>query len=316
MILVATVRSTSWLRSVLPPADRLGEIGIRLATTAIVAFLIVRVLFLIVGRIEKWVARAGGSGTHARQRSQTLAGVLRSLCTLIIALAALIHGLEILGWNVGPLLAGAGVLGVAIGFGAQSFIRDLIAGLFILAEDQFAVGDVIEVGGTPGTVEQITVRSTTLRDGNGFVHFVPNGEIRTVTNRSRGWNRTYADVAIAPDEDAGAALDVCRAVVKRFNEDSDWKGRLLDPAEVWGIESIGPDAVRLRVSARARPGADAAQAGRELRSRLHAALRDAGIRVEPRGGQSARHEGNGDTGTAVRGQASAPGGPGSLGGIV
>ena len=288
------ILATSWLKSMLPPADRLGEIGIRLATTVIVAFLIVRLLFLLVGRIESWVARAGGGSSHAKQRSRTLAGVLRSLCTVLIGLAALIHGLEILGWNVGPLLAGAGVLGVAIGFGAQSFIRDVIAGLFILAEDQFSVGDVIEVGGTPGTVEEITVRSTKMRDGNGFVHFVPNGEIRTVTNRSRGWNRAFADIAIAPDEDAGAALDVCREVVKRFNQEPEWKDRLLDPAEVWGIESIGPDAVRLRVSARARPGADAAQTARELRSRLHRALREAGIRVEPRGGPTSRPEGTAD----------------------
>src|SRR5206468_6222983 len=137
----------------------------------------------------------------------------------------LIHGLDILGWNVAPLLAGAGVLGVAIGFGAQTLIRDVISGLFILAEDQFAVGDVIEINGIPATVEEIAVRSTTLRDGEGFLRFVPNGEIRMVTNRSRGWNRATADVTIAPDQGAERALEVCRAVATEFNADPVWRDR-------------------------------------------------------------------------------------------
>ena len=173
-------------------------------------------------------------------------------------------------------------MGVAVGFGAQTVIRDGIAGLFILAEDQFAVGDVIEINGAPATVEDIAVRSTTLRDGNGYVHFVPNGEIRSVTNRSRGWNRATADVMIASDEDSDRALEVCRATVAAFNADTTWRGRLLDPAEVWGIESLTEDGVRVRISARTRPGADSALAARELRRRLHQALRDAGIVWGPR----------------------------------
>jgi small conductance mechanosensitive channel len=266
----------------LPPPERLIEMGIQLALTAIVAFLFLRLLFLLIGRIERFVRRAGGGGTYHEQRARTLGGVLRSACTAIVAGAALIHGLEIFGWNVGPLLAGAGVLGVAIGFGAQTLVRDVISGLFILAENQFSVGEVIDVAGSPATVEEISVRSTTLRDGQGFVHFVPNGEIRTVVNRSRGWNRAIADVVIAPDEDSELALERCRAVVARFNAEPKWRELLLEPAEVWGIESLGADAVRLRVAARTRPGADAATTARELRVRLHRALREAGIRSDPR----------------------------------
>ena len=278
----AMILATRTLRSLLPPTERLGEIGLRLATTAIVAFLFTRLLFVVTGRVEAFIVRAGGGGTHATQRARTLGGILRSLCTVIVGVAALIHGLEILGWNVGPLLAGAGVLGVAIGFGAQWLIRDVIAGFFILAEDQFTVGDVIDLNGTPATVEAISVRATTLRDGDGYVHFVPNGEMRMVTNRSRGWNRAIVDVLIAPDEDASRALDLCRAEVQRFNDDPEWRERLVDPVEVWGIESLGPDGVRLRISARARPGADAAHAARELRRRLHRALVVAGIRTDVR----------------------------------
>ena len=270
------------LRSLLPPTERLGEIGARLALTAVVALALVRLLFLIAGRIERFIGRAGGGDAHATQRARTLGGILRSMITFLIGAGAFIHGLEILGWNVGPLLAGAGVVGVAVGFGAQTVIRDVIAGLFILAEDQFAVGDVIDISGTPATVEDIAVRSTTLRDGNGYVHFVPNGEIRAVTNRSRGWNRAIADVLIAPDADPDRALEVCRTVVAAFNTEKPWRDRLLDPAEVWGIESLTEDGVRVSISARTRPGADSVQAARELRRRLHGALREAGIGLGPR----------------------------------
>jgi small conductance mechanosensitive channel len=276
-----TLTPTTTLRSLLPPTERLGEIGLRLAITAIVALAILRLLFLIANRIERLIERTGGGGPSA-QRARTLGGIMRSVTTFLIGAIACIHGLEILGWNVAPLLAGAGLVGVAVGFGAQSLVRDVIAGMFILAEDQFAVGDVIEVGGGPATVEDIAVRSTRLRDGNGYVHFVPNGEIRTVTNRSRGWNRAIADVVIAPDENADRALEICREVVTALNADQVWRERLLDPAEVWGIESLTDAGVSVRISARTRPGADSALAARELRRRLHGALLEAGIGWAPR----------------------------------
>jgi small conductance mechanosensitive channel len=264
----------------MPTTERLIEIGVRLGYTLLVALLFQRLLFLLVGRIEKLVVRAGGGKEHAVQRAHTLGGIFRSLCTVFVGGGALIHGIEILGWNVGPLLAGAGVLGVAVGFGAQTLVRDLIAGLFILAEDQFSVGDSIEFDGRAATVEALTVRATTLRDFNGFLHFVPNGEIRVVTNRSRGWNRVATDVTVAVDQDLDRALAVCRDVVKTFNADPAWSPRLLEPAEVWGIESLTSQDAQLRMVVRARPGGDAHEAARELRRRVHGALLAAGLRPD------------------------------------
>ena len=276
------ILTTTTLRSLVPPTERLGEIGLRLLITAVVAFALVRLLYLIAGRIERFIERARVGDAHATQRARTLGGIMRSVIKTVVGVGAFIHVLEILGWNVAPLLAGAGVVGVAFGFGAQTVVRDIIAGMFILAEDQFAVGDVIEINGSPATVEDIAVRATTLRDGNGYVHFVPNGEIRTVTNRSRGWNRAVADVTIATDADSDRALEICRAVVNAFNADPPWRDRLLDPAEVWGIESLTDDGVRLRISARTRPGIDSAVTARELRRRLHRALMEADIALGPR----------------------------------
>ena len=265
------------LRSLLPPTERLGEIGLRLAITAIVAFAIVRLAFLIVSRVESFIGRAGGGSVHALQRARTFGSIIRKLSVTTVIAGALIHGLEIMGWNVAPLLAGAGLLGVAISFGAQTLVRDVIAGLVILAEDQFAVGDVIEVNGVAATVEDMAVRSTTLRDGDGFVRHVPNGEMRIVTNRSRGWNRATADGTVAPGADAERALELCRKVVSEFNADKLWRDRLLDPAELWGIESLTERGILIRVSARTRPGSDSATVARELRRRLLHGLVEAGI---------------------------------------
>lgn len=262
----------------LPDSERLLEIAVRLTFTVLVAAAIQWLAFLFIGRIERLLIRAGHGSHHSEQRARTLGGIFRSLATVVVVVAALIHALEILGWDVKPLLAGAGIVGVALGFGAQSLVRDVIAGFFILAEDQFAVGDVIEVGGKAAAVEAITVRCTTLRDFHGHVHFVPNGEMKIVTNRSRGWNRGTLDVMVAASEDVDRALAVCRRVAEEFNADPQWRERLLDPVEVWGIEAVDGQSIHVRMVLRARPGADLPEATRELRRRAYRALLDAGVR--------------------------------------
>jgi len=167
---------------------------------------------------------------------------------------------------------------VALGFGAQTLVRDIIAGLFILAENQFSVGDLIEINGKPATVEAITVRCTVLRDFNGYVHFVPNGEMKVVINRSRDWNRMAVDVGVPADQDLDVAIEVCRKVAEQLNAEPGWRSRVLDPAEVWGVEFLGSQEARIRIVVRTRPGADGPETTRELRRRVHRALAKAGIR--------------------------------------
>lgn len=276
-VLAAAAPRTGW-RAVMPESERLVEMGIRLSFTIVAAFLAQRLLFLVVGRIEEVVRRTGHHSAAAKQRASTVGSVLRNLVTTLIVVFAVIHALEVFGWDVKPILAGAGIVGVALGFGAQTLVRDLIAGFFILAEDQFAVGDLIEIDAKPATVESITLRSTTLRDFNGFVHYVPNGEMKVVTNRSRGWQRVAIDVPIATNSDLDAALRACRDVVTKMNADPKWRERLLDPIDVWGIESLGPSETVIRIVLRAKPGPDAPETSRELRRRLHDALGAAGHR--------------------------------------
>jgi len=263
----------------LPESSKVFDAGLRIAVIVALAFLAQRLLFALVARLERLVVRAGPGGPPSESRARTVGGILRSLCTVSVAGFALIHVFVALGVDIRPLLAGAGIVGVALGFGAQTVVRDVIAGVFILAENQFGVGDLIEVGGRAATVESITVRSTRLRDFNGYVHFVPNGEMKIVTNRSRGWNRLAVDIVVPADQDLERALEVCRKVVGIMNADPLWKERLLDPIELWGVEAQGGNEVSLRMVVRAEPGPDVPEAARELRRRAHRALSEAGLRI-------------------------------------
>jgi len=256
----------------IPESEKLAELGIRLALTVGGAFLLMQLAWLLVGRVRHWMVRAGHDRPGGAQRAQTVAQTLRSLATALIWAGAFIHVLEIFGWDVKPLLAGAGILGVALGFGAQTLVRDLIAGYFILIENQFAVGELVEVAGQPALVEEVTLRCTRLRSFNGFVHYVPNGEFKMITNRSRDWNRLTVDVPVGANEDLGLALQLCRGVVDGLNAEPAWRERLIEPAELWGVESLAGAEVQLRMVVRSRPGADAFQVARELRLRSHAAL--------------------------------------------
>ena len=278
LLATAATARTGW-RTMLPEPSRLGEIAVRLAVTLVFAFIIQRLLFLVVSRLEQVLRRAHHHSEGAHQRSRTIGGVMRNIITTLVGAAVLVRVLAILGWDVRPLLAGAGIVGVALGFGAQTLVRDVIAGIFILIEDQFSVGDLIEISGRAATVEAITLRSTTLRDFNGYVHYVPNGEMKVVTNRSRGWQRLAVDVPIAADQNLDEAIDVCRRVIDQMNADVAWRDQLLDPIDLWGVETLGPSEAMLRIVVRALPGPGAAQAARELRQRVHRALVAASIRT-------------------------------------
>jgi moderate conductance mechanosensitive channel len=263
----------------LPESEKLADMGIRIGLVVVVAFLVQRLLYLGAGRAEKIMIRAGHGAAPAEARARTLGQILRRLATTLVITGAVIQSLAVLGWNVAPFLAGAGIVGVALGFGAQTLVRDLIAGLFILGENQFVVGDVIEIDGKPAAVEALSLRSTTLRDFNGYVHFVPNGELKTVTNRSRGWTRLAVDAPVGADQSLERALEACRRVVEAMNLDPEWKSRLLDPIELWGVESLTGAEAQIRMVVRARPGADAPEAARELRLRVHRSLSETGIRT-------------------------------------
>ena len=244
------------------------------------------VLFFFVGRLERWIVRAGhGAARPSSSASGRSGQILPATCTTLVVRRRVIHMLAVLGWDVRPLLAGAGIIGVALGFGAQTLVRDVIAGVFILAEDQFAVGDLIEVNGKAGHRRGAhACAATTLRDFNGYVHFVPNGEMKIVTNRSRGWTR-LADRRDRwpPDQDIDRALEVIRAAVARDERGSDWSDRAARSDRRVGRENrsaaprSGADRDPL-ATGRGRPARDRASCGSGAARAVEARIRTGGHR--------------------------------------
>ncbi|MGH7741666.1 MAG: mechanosensitive ion channel family protein [Candidatus Eiseniibacteriota bacterium] len=264
------------MKSMLPDAEHLWQIGLRIGIAIVIAFVVQRLLYLIWGRVARFLVRTADDERAAKQRVSTVTMVIRNTITIVVTLFALIYALESLGWDVKPLLAGAGIVGVALGFGAQSLVRDWIAGVFILTENQFGVGDIIEINGKAATVEIIQLRSTRLRDFQGYVYFVPNGEFKLVINRTRGWNRLAVDVRVRTGQDLDRVLERCREVARDMSADPAWQDRLLEPVQVMGIERLGSDAM-VRLAVRTLPGSHSADAARELRRRLHQGLAASGI---------------------------------------
>jgi len=211
---------------------------------------------------------------RATQRIEALTTVLRSVVSVVIGAVALLLILGEIGINLGPLLAGAGILGVALGFGSQSLVKDFLSGLFILVEDQFGVGDVVDLDqGVAGSVEAVSLRTTRLRAVDGTVWHVPNGEIRRVGNMSQLWSRALLDVQIAYGADVEQATSVIKA-----QADAVWKEHeeVLEEPEVWGVEDLGPAGVVIRLVVKTRPS-DQWAISRELRQRIKLAFDRAGI---------------------------------------
>ncbi len=252
----------------------------------VLAYVATRFARRVIGRLAdrlKVGAEPGSAMARRRdQRADTTAGVLRSTVAVLIWTLALITVLGQLGIELAPLLAGAGVAGVALGFGAQAVVRDFLAGMFMLLEDQFGVGDVIEIGATgasvSGTVESVTLRVTRLRDVEGVLWSVPNGEVRRVGNKAQHWSRAVLDLALAPETVVADATRVIEEVAAGLRADSAWHDRIPADAEVWGIEELEGDRVVVRLVVRTTPLAQW-DVARELRARLKVAFEEAGIRL-------------------------------------
>jgi len=191
---------------------------------------------------------------RAASRAETIGQVLRSLSTAVISSFAAVYVVAELGLELGPLIAGAGVVGVALGFGAQSLVKDFLSGLFMLVEDQYGVGDVIDCGEAVGTVEAVSLRTTRLRDVYGTVWHVPNGEIRRIGNKSQQWARAVLDIVVAHGTDVERAQALLQEVADRVCATESLADDVLEPPEVWGVEQLGPEGIALRLVVKSRPG--------------------------------------------------------------
>ncbi|MDK1474433.1 mechanosensitive ion channel family protein [Streptomyces sp. 549] len=213
-----------------------------------------------------------------KQRTEALGSVLRSVASFLILGTAALTVLSVLNINLGPLLASAGVAGVAIGFGARNLVMDVLTGMFILLEDQYGVGDRIDAGPATGTVLEIGLRVTKMRGDEGEIWYVRNGEIRRVGNLSQGWATAAVDVRVGADEDLEKVRETLAAAGADMARSSPWDEQLWEPVEVLGLDEVTMETMVVRVAVKTMPGA-AKPAERELRWRIKSALDAQGIRL-------------------------------------
>jgi small-conductance mechanosensitive channel len=218
------------------------------------------------------------AAARRKQRAETLGGVLRSITTFTVFAIAAIMALSELGLDIGPLIAGAGIVGIALGFGAQTLVRDFLSGLFMLFEDQYGIGDVVDLGDATGTVEAVSLRVTRLRDVNGTVWYVRNGEILRVGNMSQNWARSVLDVRVGLGEDLTRVRSILEETCHGMWDDEDFSGKIIEEPEVWGVERMDPDAVVVRVAVKTAPLEQWAVA-RELRKRIKERFGHEGIEI-------------------------------------
>ena len=243
--------------------------GLRLGAILIIALILNRILRVLTRRLIP-AAGTEGLGRIARlheQHVKTLAGLIYSAGTAIIAVGAILTTLPLLGFNVTPIAAVAGLASLAFGFGAQHLVRDVINGFFIFIEDQFVVGEIVQIGTTAGRVEHLTLRRTVVRDFQGALVTIPNGEITRVSNLSRDWGQVFVDISVSQETSADTALAALERISAELWGDAAWSPVLVDGPRALGVDSFGPAGATLRLQLRTVPGRQD-DAARELRRRI------------------------------------------------
>ena len=247
----------------------------------VLAWLIKRVVRRSInspGLLKRAGAQAQAQQERREQRAKAIGQLTTSIVTLIVWGTAVLMILPLLGVNITPLLASASVIGVALGFGAQTLIKDYLSGIFLILEDQFGVGDFVDLGEAVGTVDEVTLRVTRLRDTSGVVWYVRNGEILRVANRSQGWTMAIIDIPVAYDQDLDDVQTVVEQTADAMVADPDSLVSEFSRPTYAGVESVSGEAVFVRVLAKSDPG-DQIPLQREIRQRLKASFDEAGIRV-------------------------------------
>ncbi|HSM86286.1 MAG TPA: mechanosensitive ion channel family protein [Candidatus Limnocylindrales bacterium] len=240
----------------------------KLIVVLLLAFILIRLLGVITRKLVELSRKAAQRGVRAQQVA-TVVGVIHSAGVFAIVFVAAVQVLPIFGINIAPLLASAGIAGLAIGFGAQTLVKDVINGFFILAENQFEVGDVIRAAGVSGKVEEITMRRTILRDGDGTVHIVPNSAIQIVSNTTRDWSQVMLHVAVDYSENSDRVVQLLKEVAEAFYNDEQWRAEVVAQPEVHGIERVRGHEVDYLMTVKVRPGKQYG-VSREMRRRIKA----------------------------------------------
>ncbi len=256
--------------------------GLRIALIITIAWLVVRMIATSTSRLERQLAGTGAGRDDRLKRAQTLGGLIQNVSTAVIAAGALLMVLRELNVDIVPMLTGAGIAGVALGFGAQWLVRDVIAGFFLILEDQVRVGDSVVINGQGGTIEAINLRTTILRDVEGAVLVFPNGAIATLANKTRDYAYALVDLAVDFQEDTDKVIQILRETAATLQAEPAFAGGILEPLEVLGIESFRDGQVVVRSRMKAVPQRQG-EIARELRRRFQHALNKAGVDLPPVG---------------------------------
>jgi small-conductance mechanosensitive channel len=227
-----------------------GKTGLRLLVILLFAILLTRALKAVTSRLVQLAKAQSRAGQMREQQTRTMAGLLYSIGAAIIGLIAVLMAFEVLGFDIAPAMATAGVASIAIAFGAQSLLKDFINGFFIVFEDQYVVGDLIQVNGETGRVEHLTLRRTVIRNPAGAMVTMPNSLVGQVANLSRDWSQAFVDVTVPAAEMVGRALATLEKIAGDFRNDADWSAALIDGPRVLGVEALSLDGTVIRLQAR------------------------------------------------------------------
>lgn len=250
--------------------DWLVTSGLRILIIALGAYVLIRIVNGVIGRVESIAASRTTdflSASEAERRLKTLTSLLRSMVFIVIAGIAAVMALKELGMDIAPIIAGAGILGLAVSFGGQNLVRDVISGFFIIFENQIRVGDVAIINGQGGTVEEINFRTTVIRDLQGIVHVFPNGSITQLSNQSKGWSRYVIDVGVAYKENIDYVMEVLREIGDGLYKDNKFSSLILEPLEILGVDNFGDSDVVIKCMIKTLP-LKQWEVGRELRRRI------------------------------------------------
>lgn len=256
-------------------------------TTSGIKIIGILIGLVILSQMSRWIAKWMEKfvyekdplqASEARKRAHTLGNILRHAFLIIITFVAVLMILGELEIQLGPLLATAGIGALAIGFGAQGLVKDVISGFFIILENQYRIGDVIEVAGVSGLVESVSLRKTVLRDLQGKVHTIPNGEIKVVSNFSKEWSRSVLDLGISYRDDIDQIVDLLIQIGKEMGSEEPYKSAILEPLQVLGVEKFDESQMVIRMMVKTVP-LKQWEVGRELRRRIKIRFDEKGIQL-------------------------------------
>jgi small conductance mechanosensitive channel len=255
--------------------------GIRVVVIGLGAYVFLKLISILIGRIEKIMVKDKGEffiTLETEKRVKTIGNILRKATFAAVFIIALMMILREVGMDITPILTGAGIIGLAVGFGAQNLVRDVISGFFILIENQVRVGDVAEINGTGGLVEEINLRTIVLRDLEGVVHIFPNGTINTLSNRTRGWSRYVIDVGVAYKENVDNVMKLLNEIGEELCKDEYFSPLILEPLEILGVDNFGNSEVIIKCMIKTQP-LKQWEVGRELRRRIKNTFDQKGVEI-------------------------------------